>query len=275
MSVQTLTAVLAQEVELQATADNDHALDVEYLQRLIRQGAQAAAVDASAPFAALCLPSLSYDDLSRSKIARVLIDAGANPLLLPGAVFANTMRSDEGDFRGVVCAALAAREVAGDPCRARDGGNLLHVLGSLWPGALQAVFHGMEPERRAHRQWVSEARASDGATPLHLPWSMLHDVYTDTSGYYPTQAMVSDYPIRMRDLTTQMLSYGADLFVPDHQGKRVFDWIQACLATKPYSVGATAADRSSWSKLLAYAQTQHLNATVSVAPAARSAGPRL
>lgn len=135
-------------------------------------------------------------------------------------------------------------ETRGEGFRDDKGGNFFHMLAQYSPGTLASyIFRMTQPPRQGSRDpaeqphlrasmlaWVSQQR-EDGSTPMHTLWSP----ETMKHAYRLNREWVEGKDEGMEDslnntsvyLTSNMIKLGGDLLLPNKQGIRVLDLMDA------------------------------------------------
>lgn len=184
-----------------------------------------------------------------------LVKQGADPML-PGCVALT--RGNSTMVREIV-SAMRWRQTDDPQVRWHDGQNPLHRL--VFNYASLYNLSGDDPSRPHGafcKTWFSQARDSDGATPLHVLWQENRQAESDAR---------SD-PRLARErwtLTQRLMAGGADLVSVDHDGIRVSQLIENAVNENAYP--DIDCPMALWAQVVAVEETQRLEA--STAPAVR------
>lgn len=142
-----------------------------------------------------------------------LIEQGCNPLD-PDQY---TLSSNGVDRRGltILSYSLRAHEKRGKILRSPQGENLVHLLcqaGPEWLGGAVVSYIDNNEDGPYLPQWFTEARHSDGKTPLHLWWDHVAEKMR-SGGDFP------DSPFAEFDVSEALIRAGAPLEARDQNGR--------------------------------------------------------
>ena len=154
--------------KLGITREEDLPARIEQAQKLINAGLDLNPAGQDSFFIPLCdMYGCDHKNkMAARKIGRMLLKAGANPLL-------NTQEAwwvDDDSVPPVMLGHLVAMEKKGKPLKTHDGGNLLHLIADENPSFLVELLNsgiiGYKCKSRVHSAWVNEFNQK-GQTPLH------------------------------------------------------------------------------------------------------------
>lgn len=273
-SLTPITSSLVEEIRLAVRhrpGSNADAVDLEYLQRLVRAGA-----DPQAGMAALCDPAYSYCDASMARVAQWLITL---PQVQPLAIdeFARALRAARGqDFFQVCLQGLAERGQDTDGC----GGNVLHALvgdGAIMTGvsAMLIALDVLAPFPEVARSWLRQPSEDEaGATPAHLVWRRARAALIQ---HQENQERLRDHSLLMSGslqvCTVKMAHAGADYAQLDDTGAGVFGLVRRANAN---GLGELAAPPwGTWDELVVLLERFQLHQATQSSPERGRAGPRL
>lgn len=169
----------------------------------------------------------------QNQLVRTLMEHGANPLINDLAI-----RHTDGLIVGVIIGQEISRyEKLGKPLRAEDGGNLFHVLAQTDIALLLSILcenYNAREETNFPRNWLSEKRPGDGATPLHVLWG-------EKGLVCPALKQQRDITNVAWNCTLMMAHEGADFLEPDNQGRRTVDLMNG-MVQKGFEVSEDAQD---------------------------------
>ena len=125
-----------------------------------------------------------------------------------------------------VITALCEREEEGDIDRLPNGECILHQLCTHENSGLE-FFLRLFPEMKLHPDWFACIRTTDGATPLHVLWSLteggpfrVNDARVNGGSM---QWMAYEHHSNTVRETKVFMDRGADLMSKDHAGNTVLD----------------------------------------------------
>ena len=154
--------------KLGITREEDLPARIEQAQKLIDAGLDLNPAGQDSIFTPLCdMYGCDHKNkMAARKIGRMLLKAGANPLLNTQEVW----QLDDDSVNPVMLGHLVAMEKKGKPLKTHDGGNLLHLIADENPSFLVELLHrgiiGYKCKSRVHPAWVNEFNEK-GQTPLH------------------------------------------------------------------------------------------------------------
>lgn len=148
-------------------------------------------------------------------VLKWLVEQGCNPL---DPKQANFMQHLHEEHNAMILTYVLRRMEAneGHVLRSPDGENIVHVLCQLRPEWLGSsivgyVDRGPDDTGRYLDTWFTEARTSDGQTPLHVWWN-------GTSKILTNETVERNSPFFEWDVSEALIRAGADVGARDVQG---------------------------------------------------------